>query len=300
MRFLADVGLVALYELGESVRTRLLQLVLLAYCGGIAFAAWLFVKTLQQMEASLADSLGVPATERPGALVGRLLESGQLRDLLSGFMGEEQAASLLDRPLIALWTGAAAMILLPLVLLFAASGTVAAEVRSRSIRFLLCRTGRLEIGLGKLAGQLLLALFAALLGTAVAWIIGMTLMTGNPPVALALELLNRTGRAAIFALPIAGVGLCASQLVASPNGARFLGGVLFVGMLVAHALSRAFAGTDLVGRLVDMGRLLVSTSAWGDLWTTDPGLLAVTAARCAGLAVVYYASGHVVFSRKDL
>lgn len=300
IRFLADVAHVARYELGEAVRTRLLQLVLLGYCGGIAFADWMFVELLGQLEASLASTMGVPATKRPGAMVGQLVKDGQLSDVFGAVVGREDVGPLLDRPVLALWTGAAAMVLLPLVMLFSASGSIAGEVRSRSVRYLLCRTGRLQIGLGKLVGQLLLALLAAVLGSVVAWVVGMTLMVGNPPAALALELLNRTVRAAIFALPFAGLGLCASQWVASPNGARFVGGALLAAMAIADAWLGEHVGPDLLGRLADLAVLFLATDTWASLWTTSPLDLQVAAARCAGLAVVYYAGGHVVFARKDL
>ena len=42
IRPLLDTLWVAVYELGEAVRTRLFQLVILAYLGGIGFSVWLF------------------------------------------------------------------------------------------------------------------------------------------------------------------------------------------------------------------------------------------------------------------
>lgn len=300
-RFGLDVLLVAAYELGEAVRTRLLQLVLLGYCGGIGMANLLFFAMLSEAERTLAESMGVPATERPGAMMAELLKNGRIEEMMGAMVGRgSDIAELLDRPVLALWTGAASMVLLPIVLLFSASGSVAGEVRSRSVRYLLCRTGRLQIGLGKLVGQLLLALVAALLGAAVSWVMGMTLMVGNPPVALAVELLVRTGRAALFALPYAGLGLAASQIVASPNGARFLAGGATLGVLWLGDWLGDHAGPDTLGRLADLGTLLLGGGLWSDLWATDPVSLPTAAARCAGIALAWTALGQAVFARKDL
>src|SRR5436190_18668269 len=108
MRFVLDVTWVAIYELGEAVRTRLFQLVLLAYAGGIGFSSWLLVEILRQMETAAATAMGVPPTTRPGAMMGKLVENGQLRDLLTPIVGSGDVQLLLHRPILALWTGAAA------------------------------------------------------------------------------------------------------------------------------------------------------------------------------------------------
>lgn len=300
-RFATDVGWVAVYELGEAVRTRLFQLVLLAYVGGVAGWAWLLVEMLKSFEASMAQTLGVPATERPGAMMQSVIDRGDLPRMLGGMIGKDtDVTALLDEPLLALWCGVASMVLLPLVLIFSASGSIASEVKSRSVRYLLCRTGRLEIGLGKLAGQLLIAIVAAAIGGVVAWGMGMTMMVGNPPVGLALALAVRGVRTVLWALPFAGLGLMASQWVASPNGARFIAGGLFLTMPIVGTLLGWRADLDVVGRLCDFAGLFVATTAWADFWSPDPAVLGAAVLRGVVLAVVYYAAGHVVFARRDL
>lgn len=301
-RFFADVTWVAVYELGEAVRTRLFQLVLLGYSGGIVGSIWILTRILRQIERGLAGTLGVPATERPGAMMGTLLENGDVANLVGPAVGQPKdvVAELVREPLVGVWTGIASMALLPLVLVFSASGSIAAEVRSRSVRYLLCRTGRLQIGLGKLAGQLLIAIVAALIGAAVAWVAGMVMIAGNPPVALAWSLLDRTLRAVVWALPFAGLGLAASQWVANPNGARVIAGALLFAMPIAQGLADEHAGTDALGRLADLAGIFLATNGWSDFWSTDAAVLAEAGVRGIVLAVLYYAAGHVVFARRDL
>jgi ABC-type transport system involved in multi-copper enzyme maturation permease subunit len=300
-RFSADVWWVAYYELGEAVRTRLFQLVLVAYTGGIAAATWVLVQILVQFESAVAAPLGVPTTDRPGAMMSVLLENGKLADLLGPLLGRDtDVAALLHEPILGLWTGAMSMLFLPLVLLFSASGSVAAEVKSRSVRFLSCRTGRLEIGLGKLAGQLLLGLVAAGIGGAVAWGMGMTLMVGNPPLDLAVSIALRTSRAAVWALPFAGLGLAASQWFASPNGARVVAAGLVMAMPLAGWFLRVNSDPSFLGRVADLARQFIATTVWAGYWSTDPATLLATAGRSVVLAVLYFSAGYAVFARRDL
>jgi len=300
-RFAADVWWVAVYELGEAARTRLFQLVLLLYVGGMVGATWFFVKLLQSAEESAADTLGVPSTARPGAMMDTFLKNEELIAFVGKLAGEgTNVPELLREPLLGLYIGMIAMALLPAVLTFSASGSIATEVKSRSIRYLLCRTGRLQIGLGKLAGQLLIALAATLLGAAVCWALGMTLMVGNPPAALALSLLERSARASIWALPFAGIGLAASQWIPSPNGARVVAGSVVFAMPLAAFWLHLKSGTDLLGRLADLAGMFLATTAWADFWSTDLTVFGGAAVRSLVLAVVYYSVGHAVFARRNL
>ena len=99
---------------------------------------------------------------------------------------------------------------------------------------------------------------------------------------------------------LAGLGLAASQLVASPNGARALAAGALLGMpIVAWQLHEA-AGLTTVGRLADLGGLFIATNAWPEFWSVDPGAFTMAVARSVVLAVLYYSVGHVVFSRRDL
>lgn len=301
VRPLLDTFWVAAYELGEAVRTRLFQLVILAYLGGIGFSVWLFTEILSQAEESLAETLGVPATTRPGSMLPQLLQNGDLRDVFAPFVGgDEQAMALLSQPVLGLWVGVFSMGLLPMVLVFTASGTVSAEVRSRSIRFLLVRTGRLEIAFGKLFGQLFLGACAAVLGVLLAWGMGLTMMSGNDPIALMTTLWVRTFWSGLFALPFLGLALGASLLVGNPNGARVLASLTFFFMPMAAAVLKHWSGPDTLGRICDMLILAIPTRYWADFWSTNSSDLAFASGRSVLLAVVFFALGFARFQRRDL
>lgn len=301
LRFWQDVWFVAAYELGEAMRTRLFQLGVLAYLGALGLGNWALVKVLKEAETTMALSLGVPSTEKPGAMVGELVRRGELVDLIAPLVGgRENAGVLLGEPILGLWAGAISMAILPTLLSFTASGSIAGEVRSRSIRYLACRTGRLQIGLGKLAGQLALAAVAAALGIVLTIGMSQTLMVSVPLVPLAGSLVMRTLHACAYALPWGGLALAVSGAVPSPNGARFATGVLLIGMHICSTWASFYVDDTLVGRLADLFRLFCANTTWADFWSTQPDVLAGATGRCLILAVVYYTAGHLRFGTRDL
>ncbi len=300
MIFARDVWAVARYEVGEAARTRLLQVVVAAYLGGIGFAAWILVQILREMEAALALQMHVPVTETPGAMINTLRENGSLVDLLGPIVGgEDTARALLDTPVLALWIGGATMFLLPAVVVAATAGSVSTEVQSRSLRFLLVRTGRMSVAVGKLVGQLGMVALAALGGVAFAWILGMALMVGNPPVALLVALAERSALGFLFALPYAGMGMAASLCITSPNGARLVAGAALVLSPVAHTWLTRWSGTSALGRLADLGTLAWPNHLWFAYWG---GGAAVGPATVHGLVIgaVWFAMGFAVFQRRNL
>lgn len=301
VRAVTDVLLVARYELGEGLRTRLFQVAVLAYLGGVGAANWLLVKILVELERSLAEGMGVPPTERPGAMMAQLTRNGDIAEVLRPLLGSKDAAlALLGTPPMALWSAGAAMALLPVVLLFTGSGSVAAEVKSRSLRYLLVRTGRLRIALGKALGQALLAAVAAALGVGLTVAMAATMMVEVPMGPLLAGLAARHGMALVYGLPWLGVALGASMLVGNPNGARLLAGAAFVGAPIAAWQLEEVSGPDALGRLADLARLLLPSTLWGELWSPEPGAPAIAAARAGILAVAAFATGAVRFERRDL
>ena len=299
--FVRDVWVVAQYEFQQAARTRLLQVGVLAYAGATAAAHYGFILGLREAEASVALAMGVPATHKPGALVGAALKSTDLRRFFVDLVGSD---TLLDRlseaPVLALWAGVVSMVLLPLFVLVGTSTAVASEVETRSIRFLALRTERLPIVLGKLAGQLLVTLVAALSGVLVTEAVGLILMVQQPPVGLAWHALVHAGRGLVYALPFAAMGLAVSQWGPRANPARL--GVMFalVAVLVGHVwLDDATSATP-AGRAADLARSFLPGFGWTDLWSVDPLAFGLATARSLTTTFAWLALGYLRFDRRDL
>lgn len=303
IRFWRETFWVAAYETGEAARTRLLQMATLGYLGALGAFNALLVLILREIERGAAEALGVQATERPGAMLAQLQADGKLDEVARFFVGrgsDEQVQTLLREPVLALWATAGAMLLLPVLSLLSSSGTVATELRSRSIRYLACRTGRLQIALGKLIGQLGFATIALVAGLVLTWVMGMTLMVQVPPAALASSLLLRAPRTLAYTFPMVAMGLAASQVTASPNGARFLALILMLAMPIGLGALMDHVGPDTVGRLADLGVMMISLSSWEALWSLDAGEVLAAAGRCVVLALAYFSIGFLFFRRRDL
>lgn len=297
----ADILVVAGYELAQARRTRLLQVLVLGYVAATGAAHWGFVQGLKEAERTVALAMGVPPTERPGAMIASVLASEDLSRFLTNVIGSE---SLLERlataPVLAIWSGAVAMVLLPVFMLLGTSVSVAAEVENKSIRFLALRTERLPIVLGKGLGQLAMASIAALAGVAVTEVLGLTLMVQQPAVSLGVSALEHAGRALVYALPFAGLGLAVSQWVGRANPARALGVVALIGVVIANPWLEYHSSTHAIGRLADLLRTVLPGQGWTDMWQTDPVTFAVGAAKLIVVTLAWIAFGYLRFDRRDL
>lgn len=299
--FVSDVAVVAIYELQQALRKRLLQVLVLAYAAAMGAAHYGFVQLLAQLEHEAAVTLGVAATEKPGTLIGEVLRSETLREVLGDLVGSPALLDrLLDTPVLALWSGMVAMVLLPALVLVGTSGAVAAELESRSIRFLALRTERLPIVLGKLVGQMAILALAALAGVAVSEAAALGWMVGVSPLPMLLGSLEHTARAWVFALPYAGLGLAVSQWIGRTNLARLAALFLVVVAAVASPLLHHYASPSLPGRLLDLLRLFLPGTGWVAVWSSDAFEFAMTTAWLGGLCMIWTGLGYLRFDRRDL
>ena len=296
-----DIVVVAQYELASALRTRLLQVVLLGYGVVIFLGDWIFVETLKAAENQVAQQLGLPATQRPGTLLSHLTDSEIVQAMLVDAVGSESMVRrLMEHPLLAVWAGVVAMLALPVVMLAGTAGSLAGEVQSKSVRFLTLRTERLAIVLGKLVGQALLSVAAALVGVGVTVAVGQFMMVQQDPAQVGLSTLVFCVRGLLYALPFGAMGLCVSQWVPSRNGARVLAMLTWMGCSVLGAWIEFDAPWNLVGRVLDVVRWFLPTSGWTQMWSGTVSELGGAAARIGVLTLTWVALGFVRFSRRDL
>lgn len=300
IKALQEIFWVARYEVGEAMRTRLFQMGLLAWLGGLGAFNGLLLVILSHLENEAADLMGVAHTWRPGAMLAQLQADGKLDEFAEILGGEGRASSLLRDPLLGLWSSGFSMALLPILALFVTSASISSEVQSRAIRYLACRTDRLRIALGKLLGQIGFLGISLLCGCVLTWVMGMTLMVKVPAWGLAMALVYRIPAIVAFSLPFVGLGMASSQLSSSPNGARFVSLLLFFGLFVVSAILPNYVGIDTLGRLADLALLLSPFTTWQPLWSDNASENIQAALRAAAIAVGVFSVGLVRFSRRDL
>jgi ABC-type transport system involved in multi-copper enzyme maturation permease subunit len=300
--FARDVGLVARFELAESVRSRLLLVMLLLFVGGGAVGAWGYTRVLGEIERKAAAALGAPAS-RPGATLSRLRDAQSYRDLLRFLVrDDDRAAYYAQLPPIVVFYGWAAFLFTPWLVLFTAAETIASEVASRAIRFSLLRTGRLAYALGKAGGQLIVLVAVTGACAVVFHLIAWTRLAGFEPGATALWLISYWPRIVLYNLPFLAFALAASMLAGSANLARTIAMGGAVVLAVVHALSGwsrlrrgpvGEAAADLLGYLTPFGH-------HDGLGYPPGGALASDLTVCLTLAVLYFAVGYAALARRDV
>jgi ABC-type transport system involved in multi-copper enzyme maturation permease subunit len=304
-RFARDVALVARFELAEAARSRLLIVMVLLFVGAGALGAWAYTEVLERVEQNAARLTGAPTPRRPGAVMRRLREQRSYRDMLRVFTGSDAKADYYAAiPPIVVFFAWVSFTFTPWLVLFTSAETIATEVATRSIRYSVLRTGRLEFALGKAAGQALIVVGVTALSAVAFFLVALVALDGFEAAATAAGLAAAWPRVVLFALPFLGWALLASMLTSSANVARILslgGGVALavLGGLVARPPRwlRGNAAVDVVREL--LGYLTPFGHSEG-LSFPPGGALASDIAICLALGTLYFAAGFAVLRRRDL
>lgn len=295
-----DAGIVAAFDLGESLRSRKVLAVLVLYVAGAAAAAGIFLMILRELENTLAAGLMVAGTRRPGTMTEALLASDEFRHMLAGLVGDEGlAASLVRVPPLALLYGWLAFTFVPVLAVLTSADAIAAERATGSLRFAIVRTDRLSWAVGRFGGQAALMAVGIAVGALAVWIVGLFAWSGFAPGPTAAWLLRMAGRAWIHGLAYLGLTLGASQLVRGANAAR----AVALGALIACGVLRLVLEWDRVTDHLPVVAPVVAALLPGshtlDLWRPAfgdrlPALVALAAFGIAGFAL-----GHLRFARSD-
>jgi ABC-type transport system involved in multi-copper enzyme maturation permease subunit len=301
--FARDLGIVARFELAESVRSKLIVVMVLLFVGAGALGAWGFGELLGKVEENAAKAMGAPATRRPGAVVRRLRDSTSYRDMVRFFINDDQKADYFARiPPMVVFFGWSAFTFLPWLVLFTSAESIAGDVSSRAIRYSVMRTGRLPFALGKAAGQGLLVVGVTVLAALAFYVVGWASMDGFEPGAAAIGLLSYLPRVLLYLLPFLAWAMFASMVTASANLARIvsLGGAVALGILYGVAEDRREEGGPIAGTLWDLARYLTPFGHNDGLSYPPGGGLVADVAVCLSLTVIYFALGFAVLRRRDI
>lgn len=291
-----DVALVALFECIRAIRTWRAVALLVLYLVVSAGASYGFVELIGELEAELAETLGVPATEQTGVMLDRLLADGTLRRILSDLVsrdGRESVDEILRYPVLAIFHLWLSILLMPFGTATVASESISGDLATRALRFEAVRTGRLELVTGRFLGQAVLTGVASIAGSLGSWSIGMLYLYGTDPLELGGALLWLGLRAWGFSLAFVGLGIGVSQWTSSPNGARV---AAILGTAGAFILYQAAAHSDW-GLLSDVLTQLLpqgwAAGVWGPEWP-------LTVLFCAAFGYAWVGLGYVRFAGRDL
>ncbi len=299
IRSLRDTALVARFELVRALRTWRAVALTLLYAVATTGAALIFVGLLSILEDQLASQLGVPPTTWPGAMTHQLLENGELREILGGIMGgTDKVDALLWHPVLSLWHLWVVLLMGPFFAATAAAECISVDMGTRALRFEALRTGRLELVLGRMTGQLLLGAVALSVAAVGPFLVGVFAMVDTDALRLAASLAWFTPRAWAFSVPFVGIGVAASQLTASSAWARILA-------IVGVAGTWALAGVILRwqdepwGIVLELLELILPQGWMGEMWLPGLGWV-LPSVICMALGIVITGLGYLRFSGRDL
>ncbi|MCP4868436.1 MAG: hypothetical protein GY898_06935 [Proteobacteria bacterium] len=239
LQSLRDVALVARWWLARSVRTRSAGALVLIYTLLLAGGAWMFTKFIHSMELTLANTLRVPPTKKPGAMLDTLKERGELKELLQGMIEDPAAVEwAIQLPVLSTFTFWMGLGAVPFLACAAGAEAISPDIRDRSLRYELVRTGRLELVAGRFLGQAFLVGLGLAFGCAGVWIVAMTGMVDQPPAEQATSLMLFAPRLWVWSLPWLGLGIACSQLSGTVNFTRTLALGGTVGVMIVFGITQ--------------------------------------------------------------
>jgi hypothetical protein len=297
---LRDVLLVARFDLGESLRSRRALVTLLLHVAGSVAGAVLFTEFLRQVERAVARQLRVSGTDRPGAMTEALMRTEEVQSVIGGLVGEpDLAADLLQIPPLALFYGAYAMFVVPLLVVITSADSIAAERATGSARYSFFRTLRLWWALGKLVGQAGQLAVGIAVGAVGVFVVGAVQLAGFDPLAHAVWLSRLGGRAWVLGFAWLGVALGISQLTRSVHLARGAGLLALIGGAVAHGGLRSELAERHLGAWADSIATVFPASHRVDLWRPDLVDRGAAALMLLAIGGAAFAVGHARLQRAD-
>jgi ABC-type transport system involved in multi-copper enzyme maturation permease subunit len=303
--FVRDVAIVARYELAEAVRSKMLIVIVLLFVAAGGLAAWGFTEAVTAVEENAARVTGAPTSRRPGATIRRMRDSGNYRDMIRMFVrNEEKADYFAAIPPIAAFFAYFAFNVTPFLVLLSSAETIASEVGSRSIRYSVLRTGRLEFAIGKSLGQALITVGVTALSAIVCYLIAWSSLAGFEHAATILAMLSFWPRVLIYALPFLGWAMFASMVTRSAMLARVLALGGGVGLAIVAGLCsrppRWLRGGEVISSIRDLFSNLTPFGHYDGLAYPPGGAFPSDLAVCLSLAALYFAAGFVLLRRRDL
>ncbi len=297
---LRDALSVARFHIVRAVRTRTIVFLCAVYmltAGGIA---WIFRGIIHELEKNAATLLRVPVTDTPGAMMETLKQREELRSIMTGLLPDEALLDwALQLPVLTIAHFWMALGTLPFLAAVIGSEIVSPGIRDRSLRYELVRTGRLELVLGRWAGQAALIAVATALSIVGPLIVGSFFMVQQPVGESVAVLLGMTPRLIAWSLPFLGLGVACSQLTGNTNFAR----ILALGAATATWIGMGVFSTewmqDKAGLAIDVLEPLLPQTYMVGLWGPGTGWL-LPGAVLVGLGLAFTLAGFPLFARRNL
>jgi ABC-type transport system involved in multi-copper enzyme maturation permease subunit len=288
---LRDVGLIAGFDLRESLRTRRALVLVLLYVLIAASASGIYIRIMAEIQDNIAAIPEVAADPDAAMAMGMVQDSGY-RMLLLFFAGGDAplADHLATYPPMVLVFAWISLAFLPWFIALTSYDLIAGDLHLRTIRYAALRTSRGAYVIGKLLGQAALVAGVTGLGMLPVLVLGALYLPGFNFIGTLLALLSTWPVTVLCALGYLGVVTLASQLCKGPGAAR----ATAVGLLFA-----VWIFSLLPAPYTPLGWLSPWYWKYG-LFHPGVGERMLAIGACLGLCAGYTALGYLRFRRRDL
>ena len=298
---LARAWRVAAMEWSLAVRGRralVMTLLFVAVAIGVMYAT---ISAFTAVEQQLVQSLGLPASETPGAALMALWKSKPFVRFMEHLsQGSLMFADIRGRHPLLLVYAVFLFQIVPLLTLLVSAPRVADDVRSGAARYWLVRVSRTEWSLGKFLGEALMLASAMVVGALAAWGVVLARLPFADGAAMLPGIVDWTIRAWVYAFAWVGLFLGLSHLVKSGGKATALCILALLGTAawepMLNNLAENVTGFGWASHL----DVLVPNSSWTLLWRRSVPAVLEGVVRLASLAFFYLALGAAVFRRRDI
>jgi ABC-type transport system involved in multi-copper enzyme maturation permease subunit len=298
--FLRDLGIHAVHEWRDALRSKRAIVVLLVYLGGSLTLCNFFVSFVKKIEDSALEGLGVARTSATGSVTQTLWETRFFRGVLKSVAGDARLADhLVTVEPLAVFYFWITNLFAPIILMLIAPTRVAEELSTGSSRFVLFRSSSASWVLGKFLGQILLLFPAVLLSALGAWLVGWFRLTSFQGVAVALDLVQYSLLLLTFLIAFLGAATGFSQMTRSVNLATSFGFLFLIGTGALYGASVYFRNEE---KWVGFWRVVAWLLPQGhrkDLLYPDAAHLLSASVMLCALGVLYLLPGYALLSRRD-
>lgn len=298
--FWHQTGIIALNEWNDALRSRRAIVVILLYLGAALLTMNGFLSILLRLENELAELLGLPAAQQPGAVVDALWRSDRFRQMVAGAVRSESLVSELvgHSPVVLVFAGLA-FFYTPILVALVAPVRLAEELANGTVRYVTVRASRLSWTLGKFAGQALLfaiALFSSAVG---AWLLTRYRMSASDAWTQAQGLFIWSLRIWVYGFAFLGLLMGVAHWTRSPSRSTAIALMTVFGLsLLAWALDR-YQG-DGIRQLFPVVSQFLPQAYRMDLWRASYAHVLPAALALIALGFCYLLIGYSVFRRRDL
>ncbi len=284
LRMLSDAWRIARFDLGTAIRTRRAMVAIILYALGAFATAMVLVKIEGAVGEQINQIRTLAATE--GQLSGEGV--GKMEEAISKLVGGdlETARHLLGLPLVILGFFWMSLTFLPFLIVLVSHDIVNVEVRNRSARFVLLRTSRAALLIGKMMSHGLLFLGVTVLSNAVLFGYAWARLDHFAPGPAALLLLK------IWALTVP-FGFCWLAFTALVSSIIDNGGVAMVVGGIALIMLSMLSMHDTIGFLSPSHYKL---ALWSPRWSTS----LVGAGAYLGFGAVFLAGAWARMTWRDM